>query len=386
MPRKRGKPSRAYWDRNLHYLDALLDDGFRMLENAGVEPDDKGDPASKLMSVNDRLRHAEGVSPVRTFQTPLLVTARRPGSHRRGPPRGKNKAKGHKESHEPPEYMRQMLKEMQQAGGQEIKGEPVQKEAFPRGSSASVPASAAGREAMPGTGTGDWDRDLHHLETLVNHGLRILELGEAELDEDDAVDEDDLDSQPIPITEPLGDAEGVSAGRTFPGPLVDVARRPSLHRRGPPRRKKKPIGAIKSLEDSKHLEQKRSDVDSQRDAADPTAHNDNIWESMRRVFCWGTACLIKLMAIVAGVALCLMMCCAGIWYCWKTKRSASPSPEDQPNKAGSENLSCDLTYPLLPLSALPWLQHCRHEAVPKPTTPQWDPLPLSPLVLFPSQD
>ncbi|XP_064278729.1 uncharacterized protein LOC135302231 isoform X3 [Passer domesticus] len=235
------------------------------------------------MSVNDRLRDAEvsGVSAGRTFQTPLLVTARRPGSHHRGPPRGKNKATGHKESHEPSEHMRQMLKEMQQAGGQ---GEPVQMEAFPRGSSASMPASAAGREAMPGTGTGDWDRDVHHLEMLVNHGLRFLELDEAELDEDDDVDEDDLDSQPIPITEPLEDAEGVSAGRTFPGPLVDVARRTSSRR---------------------------------RDAAGITTHADNIWESTRRVFCWGTPCLKKLMAIVAGAALCLMMCCAAIWYCWK---------------------------------------------------------------------
>ncbi|XP_064250124.1 uncharacterized protein LOC135283343 [Passer domesticus] len=281
--------------------------------------------------------------------------------------------------------MRQMLKEMQQAG-EEVDGEAGHKVAFPGGSSGSVPTFAAGREAMPGTGTGDVSAGRTFPAPLLIPIRKPGSHGRAELDEHDAVDEDDLDSQPIPITEPLGDAEGVSAGRTFPGPLVDVARRPSSHHRGPPRRKKKPIGAIKSLEDSKHLEQKRSDVDSQRDAADPTAHNDNIWESMRRVFCWGTASLMKLMAIVAGVALCLMMCCAGIWYCWKTKRCSSPSPEDQPNKAGSENLSCDLTYPLLPLSALPWLQHRRHEAVPKPTPPQWDPLPLSPLVLFPSQD
>ncbi|XP_064287847.1 uncharacterized protein LOC135307134 isoform X2 [Passer domesticus] len=233
------------------------------------------------MSVNDRLRDAEGVSAGRTFQTPLLVTARRPGSHRRGPPRGKNKATGHKESHEPSEHMRQMLKEMQQAGGQ------------------------------------DWDRDLHHLEMLVNHGLRILELDEAELDEDDDVDEDDLDSQPIPITEPLEDAEGVSAGRTFPGPLVDVARRTSSRRRGSLRMEKIPRGDSKSLEAPKPMEKLPGDLERRRDAAGITTHADNIWESTRRVFCWGTPCLKKLMAIVAGAALCLMMCCAAIWYCWK---------------------------------------------------------------------
>ncbi|XP_038005365.1 uncharacterized protein LOC119706174 [Motacilla alba alba] len=138
-------------------------------------------------------------------------------------------------------------------------------------------------------------------------------------DEDDPVDEVDLDSQPISITEPLGDAESVSAGRTFPGPLVDVARKPSSHRRAPLRRKNKPIGASKSLAESKHPEQKRSDVDSQRGAAATSTGADNIGESRRRVFCWGTPCLIKLMALVAGAALCLMICYAGIWYCWKRK-------------------------------------------------------------------
>ncbi|XP_064289348.1 uncharacterized protein LOC135308338 [Passer domesticus] len=256
-------------------------------------------------------------------------------------------------------------------------------------------ASAAGREAMPGTGPGDWERDFRH---LLKHSLRILELGGDEpdddpddedepVDEDDPVDEDypvngdDLDSQRIPITEALGDAEGVSAGRT----LVDVARRPSSHGRGPPRRKKKPIGASTSLEESKHLEKLLSGVDSQRDAASTSTHSDIIWKSMRRVFCWGTPCLIKLMAIVAGVALCLMMCCAGIWYCWKRKSCSCASSEDDPKNRDNDNLTIYPSYPLLPPSALPWLHH-HNEGIPKSTPPQRDPLPPSPLVLFPGQD
>ncbi|XP_064287878.1 uncharacterized protein LOC135307194 [Passer domesticus] len=216
----------------------------------------------------------------------------------------------------------------------------------------------------------------------------MLELGDGEPDdeddpddEDNTFDEDDLNSQPVPITEPLRDAEDVSAGRT----LVDVAHKPRSHRRGPPRRKKKPTGARKSLDHSKHLEQKRSGVDSQSDAAETSRDSDYTWKSMRRVFCWGTPCLIKLMAIVAGAALCLLLCSAGIWYCWTRKWCSCACSEDAPKNRGNENLKLYPSSSLLPLSALPWL-HPRHEAIPKPTPPQRDPLPLSPLVLFPGQE
>ncbi|XP_036260597.1 uncharacterized protein LOC118700308 [Molothrus ater] len=202
------------------------------------------------------------------------------------------------------------------------------------------------------------------------------------VDEDDPVDKDDLDSQPIPITGLLEDGEGVSAGRTFPGPLVDVARKPSSHRRGPLRKKKKPGGGSKSLKETQHLEQKWSDVDSQRDAAGTSTRTDNIW---RRVFCWERACLIKLTAIVAGAALCLVICCAGIWYCWKRKWCSSASSEEEPKNSDKVLPTSYSSYPRLPLSALPWLQH-RYEAFPKPPPPKRDPLPLSPLVLFPGQE
>ncbi|XP_053809344.1 uncharacterized protein LOC128793907 isoform X3 [Vidua chalybeata] len=303
----------ADWDHNLHDLDALLDDSLKMLENAGDNPVAESDLASQPISITEPLGDAEGVSARRTFPAPLVDVARKPSSHRRGPLAGKNKTTGHKKPHGPSEHMRQMLAEMEQAG-QEMEGEAVLKAAFPRGSSDSVPASAAGREAMPGTVTGAWEHDLHHLERLANHGLRVLELGEAE-----PVAEGGAASQPIPSTDPLGDAEGVSAGRTFPGPLVDVARKPSSHRRGPLRRKNKPIGRSKTLEESKNLEEIRSDVERRRDAASTSTHANRTWKNMRRVFCWGTPCLVKLMAIVAGAAVCLMICSAGIWYSWKRK-------------------------------------------------------------------
>ncbi|XP_053789460.1 uncharacterized protein LOC128782932 isoform X1 [Vidua chalybeata] len=305
----------------------------------------KASPAAWLHADFQPLKPPAGVSAGKTFQAPFLVAAHKPSSHRR-----------------------------------EMDREAVLKAEFPRGSSGSLAASAAGREVMPGTVTGGWDRDLHHLERLANHGLRVLELGEAERD-----DEDDLDSQPIPITEPQGDAEGVSAGRTFPGPLVDVAHKPDSHRRGPLRRKNKPTGDSKSLEESKHLEQILSDVERQHDAAGTSTHADKTWKSMRRVFCWGTPCLVKLMAIVLGAALCLMICSAGIWYCWKRKWCSCPSSEDEPNNSSKENLTRLPSSSLLSPSALPQLQHPL-EPFPKLTPPQQNPPPLSPLVLFPSYD
>ncbi|XP_053789443.1 uncharacterized protein LOC128782924 isoform X6 [Vidua chalybeata] len=272
----------------------------------------KASPAAWLHADFQPLKPPAGVSAGKTFQAPFWVAAHKPSSHRR-----------------------------------EMDREAVLKAEFPGGSSGSLAASAAGREAMPGTVTEGWDHDLHHLERLANHGLRVLELGEAERD-----DEDDLDSQPIPITEPQGDAEDVSAGRTFPGPLVDVAHKPNSHR---------------------------------RDAAGTSTHADKTWKSMRRIFCWGTPCLVKLMAIVLGAALCLMICSAGIWYCWKRKWCSCPSSEDKPNNSSKENLTRVPSSSLLSPSALPQLQHPL-EPFPKLTPPQRNPPPLSPLVLFPSYD
>ncbi|XP_068884401.1 uncharacterized protein [Aphelocoma coerulescens] len=132
-----------------------------------------GEAASQPMSTTEPQGEDEGVSAGRTSPAPLLVPACKPGSHRRGPPKGMNKATELKKPHEPLRIMRQMLKEMLQ-GGQEMEAEAVLKAAFPGGSSGSLAASAAGREAMPGTGTGDWDQDMDYLESLLDDGLKTL--------------------------------------------------------------------------------------------------------------------------------------------------------------------------------------------------------------------
>ncbi|XP_036246674.1 uncharacterized protein LOC118691551 [Molothrus ater] len=110
----------------------------------------------------------------RTSPTPGLDSAHQPSSHHRDSPTGKPKHTTDKKFQKPFEVMRQMLKEMLQ-GGQEVDGEAVLKAAFPIGSNDSVPASAAGREAMPGTVTGDWNRDMDYLEALLENGLEFLE-------------------------------------------------------------------------------------------------------------------------------------------------------------------------------------------------------------------
>ncbi|CAN8175302.1 unnamed protein product [Coccothraustes coccothraustes] len=171
---------------------------------------------------------------------------------------------------------------------------------------------------------------------------------------------------------------GVSAGRTFQTPVLVAAPKPSSHRRG----ENKPQGASKVLEASKHMDKKLSDLKGHRDAAGTSTGGDNI---RKMVFCWGTACLIKMVAIVAGAALGLLICCAAIWYCCKRICGCSASSEEEPNSMGGENLRCVPSSPLLPLSALPCLQH-RLEPFPKPTPPKRDPLPISPLVLFPGQN
>ncbi|XP_064287867.1 uncharacterized protein LOC135307159 isoform X5 [Passer domesticus] len=132
----------------------------------------------------------------RTSPAPLLIRTQKPSSHLRDPTRGKNKGKGHQKPHEPSKNMRQMLKELLQAG--QVDGEAGQKVAFPEGSSDSMPASAAGREVMPGTGRGDWDRDMDSMLVFLDESLKTSADSRA-----NPVGETDLASQPTFRNEPL---------------------------------------------------------------------------------------------------------------------------------------------------------------------------------------
>ncbi|XP_064244302.1 uncharacterized protein LOC135280391 [Passer domesticus] len=107
----------------------------------------KDSPLAWRSEVVKPSEHSADVSAGATSPTPTLDAAQKPNSHGRGETKDMTGMK----FHDPLEVMWQMMKEVLQ-GGQEMKGKPVRKEAFPGGSTGSMPASAAGREAMPGTG------------------------------------------------------------------------------------------------------------------------------------------------------------------------------------------------------------------------------------------
>ncbi|XP_064262421.1 protein bassoon-like isoform X2 [Passer domesticus] len=205
---------RADWNRDMGFQEVLMKHGLKFLEDAGAEPAGEG-----LTSRTEPLGDAEGLSAGRRFIRPLVVIANKTSPHGRVPPKRKMQDTTEKISLEPSKKTKQELKEMRQ-GGQEMKGEPVQKEAFPRGSSGSVPASAEGREAMPGTG--DEVSGRASPSAWMNKVLKPLE--------------------------PPAD---VSTGRTSPAPTLDVAIKPSSHHR----RKIQDTTDKISLEPSKQIRQ-----------------------------------------------------------------------------------------------------------------------------------
>ncbi|XP_064262426.1 uncharacterized protein LOC135298368 isoform X6 [Passer domesticus] len=209
---------RADWNRDMGFQEVLMKHGLKFLEDAGAEPAGEG-----LTSRTEPLGDAEGLSAGRRFIRPLVVIANKTSPHGRVPPKRKMQDTTEKISLEPSKKTKQELKEMRQ-GGQEMKGEPVQKEAFPRGSSGSVPASAEGREAMPGTG--DEVSGRASPSAWMNKVLKPLE--------------------------PPAD---VSTGRTSPAPTLDVAIKPSSHHRSIPTGKIQDTTDKISLEPSKQIRQ-----------------------------------------------------------------------------------------------------------------------------------
>ncbi|XP_056357677.1 uncharacterized protein LOC130258385 [Oenanthe melanoleuca] len=162
-----------------------------------------------------------------------------PGTVTGGPPGWNNPDIGDKKSLEADRLLDKMLTDLERRRAMKVK--TVLKALFARGSSGSVPASAAGREAMPGTVTGD--------EHEVSRAAQLHE-----------------DLQPL---EPPA-VTGVSAGKTFPNPLADATQEPSSNPRGSLRRKKKPTGNSEMLEDSNLLDQMLSDLEIRREIEEET--------------------------------------------------------------------------------------------------------------------
>ncbi|XP_064263304.1 uncharacterized protein LOC135293235 [Passer domesticus] len=285
---------------------------------------------------------SEGTTP----PTPTLDAAQKPSSHHRGPTTGETKDMAGKKFQDPLEIMWQMLKERLQRR-QEMKGEPVQKEAFPGGSSGSVPASAAGREAMPGTDTGDGNRDMGFQEVLMKDGLKFLGNAGAE----------PAGEGPTSRTEALGDAEGVSAGRTSQAPGLDAWPQPSSHGRGKTQvfaakkshdsdeflrqtQKEAPGGQVmdqKAVQEEEHSGRSSGSLATPAagrkampdtgtgtaDAAGTTRPVTDAQDGLRWGFCQGTVCWLGLLAGVLYLELVFMFCCFGIWYSWNREQSTS---------------------------------------------------------------
>ncbi|XP_023776379.1 uncharacterized protein LOC111924455 isoform X2 [Cyanistes caeruleus] len=306
-----------------------------------------------------------GVSAGRTFPAPGLVAAHKPGSHQRGPPRGRNKATGVMKPHEPAKPMRQMLKEMLQ-GGQEKDQRAVLKVVFPGGSSGSWAASAAGREAMPGTvpgakplGEGDLASQptprTNALEDGVSAGRTFSAPGLVAAHKPGSHQRDEVPRKASPldwlhkVLKPLESPAGVSAGRTFSAPLLITAHKLGSHRRGPLRGKNKATGQKESLESHhilKEIEKEllkghAMDREALWKAAFPegkeaiagvgpgtgdavgTTQVPDSQKGIRRGCCQGTLCWLGLMAGRLFLLLFFILCCVGIWYVWKTKRVLS---------------------------------------------------------------
>ncbi|XP_064524146.1 uncharacterized protein LOC135420513 isoform X8 [Pseudopipra pipra] len=328
-------------------------EGREAMPGTGTRDEGAGNasPLDWLHEVLEPLQPPAGVSAGRTFPAPLLLVPYKLNSHHRGPPGGKSQPPGKKKSQEPSEGTRQMLKEVLQAGPEMDQG-ALWQAAFPKGSSGSVPGSAEGREAMPGTGTRDEgagnDSPLDWLHEVLG---------------------------------PLMSPAGVSAGKTFPAPLLVGPHKPSSHGRGPPRGKNQPPGEKKSQEPSEGMREILNELGRGQDAAGATTRAPKIQESAGRDFCRGTRCLIVIMASMLGGLLVIMSCCAGIWY-WRVRKrqesSLAPAPE-QPNTSGRKSRTSH-PHSLYPCSAaLPRLQHLLFDVkVQLPS--KRSSLPLNPLI------
>ncbi|XP_053857459.1 uncharacterized protein LOC128820673 isoform X6 [Vidua macroura] len=119
----------------------------------GDEHASKASPAAGMEDGLEPLGASAGVSAGRTFQAPFLVAAHKPSSHRRGPPRRRNRSTKHMKSLEASKHMDQMLSDVERR--REMDQRALLKAALPEGSCGSVPAPDTRREEMPDSATED---------------------------------------------------------------------------------------------------------------------------------------------------------------------------------------------------------------------------------------
>ncbi|XP_064251921.1 uncharacterized protein LOC135284387 [Passer domesticus] len=221
-----------------------------------------------------------------------------PGTGPGGLPRWKNQDAGDSKSLEGAKLLDKMLSDLERR--REMKRKALLKTEFPGGSSGSLPASAAGREAMPGTGPGGEGAGIVSPAAGMEGGL-----------------------------EPLGASAGVCAGRTFQAPGLVAAHKPSSHRRDvdqkPLRKAALPGGSDGSV----------PATDAQREEMLGSATEDVINETgiyapdpvrLPRIVCpqdVRRTCMIGTVVTVITVPLVLIGCYLGIRKLYELRRAFS---------------------------------------------------------------
>ncbi|XP_063267744.1 nascent polypeptide-associated complex subunit alpha, muscle-specific form-like isoform X2 [Prinia subflava] len=118
--------------------------------------------------------------------------------------------------------------------------------------------------------------------------------------------------------DPVEPPTGVAAGWNSPPSLLVPAHKPSSHRRA------KPVAegdlASQPTSRTEPMGTRSDPLEDDEGAAGTTARVPDPQKGVGSGFCQGIRCLLELMAIVAGGELVFMLCCIGIWYCWKRKR------------------------------------------------------------------
>ncbi|XP_039243790.1 uncharacterized protein LOC114002527 isoform X3 [Pipra filicauda] len=182
----------------------------------------------------DSLGPPAGVSAGRTLPDSGLVPPHKAGSHRTGPPRGRNRSPGDKPSQEALELLDQMLSELQRRRDENTgNASPATWMEDALGPSGSPAGVSAGRTfPAPGLVAPRWSSSHHRgpprsrnqppgdkpsqkAQDLLDQMLNELERRR---------DENTGNASPAAWMEdalgPSGSPAGVSAGRTFPAPLL----------------------------------------------------------------------------------------------------------------------------------------------------------------------
>nr|XP_041567635.1 uncharacterized protein LOC115491619 isoform X2 [Taeniopygia guttata] len=304
-------------DGDLDYYEAVVENGLKFLDDVGAEPVGESGAASPPIPITEPLGDAEGVAAGRTSPAPLLVTARKPSTHRRGPPTGRIQDTAGKISLEPYKLKQQMLKEMEQA---RQNGEAVLKAVFPRESRDSVPASAAGREAMPGTVTGDWDRDMAYMENLVKDSLRNLNRG---------------GGPPGEMNQDREDKKSLEAARHLDQMLSDLERRramnqESLQKVAVPERSSGLVPAFTAGGQA-------VPGTGTGEMLGKSSTNTQNGPSTPRIFCpqdVRRSCMIGTVVTLFTVPFSMVLCYVGFQW-WKQKKHAAAAPASRPRRRDS---------------------------------------------------